>query len=109
MHLTKRLRAFVDDARRSGIASAVVVDGSYITAKDEPEDIDLIVALRPDFDLGQVLRPFEYNIRSRRMIKHLYRFDVFVEVDGSAEYDGWGPIFYARQTGRSWSAHDGAC
>lgn len=86
IRLTERLRAFVEDARRSEIAAALVIDGSYITAKEEPGDIDLIVALRPDFDLSQELRPFEYNIRSRRMVKQLYKFDVFVEVDGSEEY-----------------------
>jgi hypothetical protein len=89
IQLTKRLRLFVDDATRSGIAAAVVIDGSYVTAKEQPGDIDLLVALRPDFDLSQELRPFEYNIRSKRMIKQLYKFDVFVEVDGSDGYLGW--------------------
>ena len=59
LQLTKQLRTFVDEARRSRSASSVVLNGSYVTAKDEPADIDLIVALRPDFDLSQELRPFE--------------------------------------------------
>ena len=86
IQLTKQLRFFVDDARRSGIVTALVIDGSYVTAKEQPGDIDLIVALRPDFNLQQELRPFEYNMRSRRMVRQLYKFDVFVDVDGSDEY-----------------------
>jgi hypothetical protein len=89
IQLTKRLRLFVDDATRSGSVAAVVIDGSYVTAKEQPGAIDLIVALRPDFDLSQELRPFEYNIRSKRMIKQLGKFDVFVEVDGCDGYLGW--------------------
>src|SRR6266849_6080930 len=87
MRLTDKLRRFVEEARQSGIVAAVVIDGSYITAKAEPSDIDLIVALRPDFDLAQELRPFEYNIQSRRRVKEVYRFDLRVAQDGSPLYE----------------------
>jgi hypothetical protein len=86
IHLTTRLRSFIDDARQSGIVAAVIIDGSYVTAKHEPGDVDLIVVLRTDFDLSQELRPFEYNVGSRRMVKQLYRFDVFVDVEESESY-----------------------
>lgn len=88
IQLTKKLRAFLDEVRRAGIASAVVIDDSYVTAKEEPNDVDVIVALRSDFDLSQELRPFEYNVCSRRMIQRQYQFDAFVQVDGSEEYLG---------------------
>ena len=85
--LTEKLRDMEDQARRSGIVAALIVDGSYVTGKEEPGDIDLIVALRKDFDLTLELRPFEYNIQSKRMIRQQYRFDVRVAVDGSDLYD----------------------
>jgi hypothetical protein len=84
--LTERLQAFLEDARRSGIVAAVVIDGSYVTTKEEPGDIDLIVALRTDFDLERELRPFEYNVQSKRLVRQLYRFDVRVAVNGSDLY-----------------------
>jgi hypothetical protein len=65
----------------------VIVDGSYITTKAEPSDIDLILALRADFDLSQELRPFEYNIQSKRNVRRNYGFDVLPAVDGSVAYD----------------------
>ena len=49
----------LEEAKRSGIVAAIVIDGSYVTKKQEPEDIDVIIVLRTDFDLGQPLRPFE--------------------------------------------------
>jgi hypothetical protein len=85
--LTDKLRQFITAARNSGIVRAVVVDGSYITAKPEPGDIDLILVLRADFDLAQELRPFEYNIQSKRMVRRLYGFDVLPAIDGSVAYD----------------------
>ena len=84
--LTEKLKQYVIDVRKSGIANAVIVDGSYITQKPEPGDIDLILALRADFDLAQELRPFEYNVQSKRMVSRLYGFDVLPAVDGSVAY-----------------------
>lgn len=84
--LTERLMSFIQDAGNSGVVSAVVIDGSYITAKEEPSDIDLIVALRPGLDLTTEMRPMEYNIQSKPMVKKLYGFDVLPAVDGSDAY-----------------------
>ena len=47
----------------------------------------MILALRADFDLAQELRPFEYNVQSKRMVSRLYGFDVLPAVDGSVAYD----------------------
>jgi hypothetical protein len=91
--LTERLTRYVQDARNSGVVSAIVIDGSYVTAKDEPGDIDLIVALRPDFDLTAEMRPMEYNIQSKTMVRKLYGFDVFPAVDGSETYQRFLDFF----------------
>lgn len=81
IRLTERLKQYLSDAKRSGVVTAVVIDGSYATAKDEPSDIDLIVVRRPGVDTTN-LRPFEYNAISKAMIRSLYRFDAFsVEAD----------------------------
>jgi hypothetical protein len=94
LKLTEKLRDFLDAARRSGIIAAVVIDGSYVTAKQEPGDIDLVVAYRPDFDLKhEELRPFEYNVLSKRAIRRTYCFDAFIFPDGSQEYHEWVEFF----------------
>jgi hypothetical protein len=82
VRLTERLKAYLAVAAGSGVVVAVVIDGSYVTAKDEPEDIDLIVVRRADVDVTY-LRPFEYNAISKAEIRRAYKFDVFSVVDGS--------------------------
>ncbi len=57
--LTQTLRRYIEDVRKARIAVAVIVDGSYITAKSEPNDIDLVLALRPDVDMSADVRPME--------------------------------------------------
>ncbi len=86
IRLTENLRRFVEDVRRVDVVAAVVINGSYVTAKAEPNDIDVVLALRPEVDLSQELRTFENNIQSKRMVRKLYGFDVRVALDGSELY-----------------------
>lgn len=91
--LTERLIRYIQDARNSGVVSAIVIDGSYVTNKEEPGDIDLVVTLRPDLDLTAEMRPTEYNIQSKPMVRKLYGFDVLPAVDGSETYQRFLDFF----------------
>ena len=91
--LTETLRRYIEDVRKAQIAVAVVVDGSYITQKAEPQDVDLVLALRADVDMGAELRPMEYNVLSERMVRRLYGFDVLSAIDGSLAYKEWVNFF----------------
>jgi hypothetical protein len=64
---------------------ALVVDGSFVTSKAAPGDIDLVVALTSTFPPGG-LAPFVYNAISKRRIKAMYPFDVVVVPDGGDAY-----------------------
>ena len=92
IRLTAKMKDHLDEARRSGLVLAVIVDGSYTTARNEPDDIDMIVVLKPDL-AWESLRPFEYNAVSNRMIRQMYRFDVFAYPEGSVEYDKYLELF----------------
>ena len=61
---------YLAEARQSGLVSAVIVDGSYATSKDEPEDIDLLIVLKADVP-WESLRPFEYNAVSKAAIQQI--------------------------------------
>ena len=91
--LTEALRRYALDAHASGIAVAVLIDGSHVTAKTEPNDVDIILALRSDFDLGAELRPMEYNIQSKRAVKKQYGFDVLPAIEGSEVYEEYLRLF----------------
>lgn len=75
------------------LSPAILIDGSYVTNKEEPGDIDLIVALRSDFDLAAEMRPMEYDIQSKAMVRKLYGFDVLPAVDGSETYQRFLDFF----------------
>ena len=55
-----------------------------MAAIDQPEDIDIILVLPPDWDFHADLRPFEYNLLWRNRTRAKFGFDVFAVASGSA-------------------------
>jgi hypothetical protein len=92
--LIARLKAYLDDARKSRLITAVLVNGSFVTAKEEPNDIDLLVILKPDIAWDS-LRPFEYNAVSKRVVRRTYNFDALVYPEGSPGYEKALSLFQA--------------
>jgi hypothetical protein len=71
--------------RASSTTFSILVDGSFVTAVDAPNDIDLILVLKRDRDFTASTRPFEYNVVSRHRIRRRYGFDVLIAKEGSAQ------------------------
>jgi hypothetical protein len=59
--LFARLQDYVRDLRRTGLAIALLIDGSFVTGRPDPNDIDLVLVLKRYHDFTVDLRPFEYN------------------------------------------------
>lgn len=85
MTLTERLKRYLDEAKKSGVVKAVIINGSYATAIDEPDDVDLIAVLHDGFDWTQELKPYQSNVIDKRAMRRAYRFDGFAYKDGEAE------------------------
>lgn len=83
--LFARLVNYILELRATGMATGLIVDGSFVTRKTEPNDIDLVLILFADHDFTATLRPFEYNVLSRRRVSKLYAFDLLVARENSPE------------------------
>ena len=93
VELFNSLEQFVTELRHSGRFAAVVVDGSFVTAKPEPGDIDIIAALRMDHDWFADLGARDYALVSRSALRRRYRFDVLLATDGGKEYERYVEFF----------------
>ncbi|NOT02816.1 MAG: hypothetical protein HOP29_19630 [Phycisphaerales bacterium] len=92
--LYQQLSEYVTELRQAKLNVSLIVNGSFVMpAVDDPEDIDLILVLPRDWDSQADVRPFEYNLLSKRAIKRKYGFDVFVVRDGSPEEREWIAFF----------------
>jgi hypothetical protein len=85
--LFERLAEYVGNAQASGVVKAVIVDGSFVTDKDIPGDVDLIVVSLPRDILPVNLRPMEYNVLSKRNVRRRYGMDVLSAQEGELEVD----------------------
>ena len=93
IQLFTRLEKLVADLRKSGRFAGVVVDGSFVTAKRMPEDIDVIVALRRDHDWNADLGPSDYALVSRHALRRTFGFDVLFATDGGGDHERYVEFF----------------
>ena len=93
IQLFSRLGQLVVGLRGSKLFVALIVDGSFVTAKPQPEDIDLIVVLHRDHDWSADLGPQEYALVSRPALRRKFGFDVLLAAEGGADYERYIEFF----------------
>ena len=73
------------EARRSGIVKRFLVGGSFVTSKPEPNDFDCILVLDPSMQQHE-LKPIEYNLASRQIVRRLFHGDIIPVIEHSYYY-----------------------
>jgi hypothetical protein len=92
--LCKKLKAYISALKAAEINCSLIVDGSFIMTKvDEPEDIDLVLVLPEDWDIGADLKPYQYNVVAKHRVKQQYRFDLFTVRKNTADEQKWIDFF----------------
>ena len=91
--LFAKLEEFIAEAKRSGIVRGLIVNGSFVTAKLAPNDIDVIIVVAGTHDFAADLSPTEYNILSKQRVRRRFGFDLLVAREGSLEYSRWTEFF----------------
>jgi hypothetical protein len=86
------------EAKRSGIVRRVLVAGSYVTDKAEPNDFDCILVLEP-LIVGGALPPFQYNLVSRKMARRMFGGDILPALDGSTALANYLEFFQTTREG----------
>lgn len=77
---------FMREAESCGLIDAILLDGSFVTVEDEPNDMDLVVVVSSDHDFSREFQPSEYNVLSRRRVHRYFGLDVLVARSESEEY-----------------------
>jgi len=91
--LFAKLQLFVGEARAAGLVRRILVDGSFVTSKPEPNDIDLILIVDSHHDFAADLLPTQYNVVSKRCVYRRFGFDLLVARENSLEYIRWADFF----------------
>jgi hypothetical protein len=85
--LFARLCALVREATDVKFIRSILVDGSFATAKPDPNDIDLILVLSKAPDLAADLLPHEYTLISKRRVQKRYGFDMVAVREETVEFE----------------------
>ena len=91
--LWARLTEFMREAKACQLIEAVLVDGSFVTATFEPNDIDLVLVVSAGYDFKADFKPSEYNILSKRLVNRRFGFDLLVARADSEEYRRYVGLF----------------
>ncbi len=92
--LFRKLRDYLAAVKQAGCGSSVIINGSFVMGcVDEPEDIDLILVLPADWDEAADLRPYQYNLVSKRRVKREFGLDVSVVKPDSEREREWLGFF----------------
>jgi hypothetical protein len=87
------LRDFVRELKSTGIALALIINGSFVTAKSSPEDIDLILVVKPAHDFQGDLSQAEYNVLSAQRVRRRHQFDLLVARADSDQFRRYVTLF----------------
>lgn len=92
--LYTKLVQYVEELRKAGIRGSLIVDGSFVmSCIDEPDDIDVVLVLSEDWDMTANLRPFQYNLISKRDVKRNFPIEVYPVVAGADSEKKWTEFF----------------
>lgn len=78
--LFAKLRSFLDFVRTFGVFSTVIVDGSFVTDKPDPGDIDVVLVL-PNQAAGATLlgKPNVLQLVDQHAVKKTYDVHLFIQ------------------------------
>lgn len=91
--LFKDLARYLDEVAEADVGRYLVVNGSFVTAKPDPNDIDVLLVLRDDLDLARPVPPYEYNARSKKYVRREFGLDLFPVFENDASFDQMIGIF----------------
>ena len=91
--LFAKLEELVLEAKVVGFVRFLIIDGSFVTSKPAPGDIDLIIVVEPGILDQREWAPREYNLLSRNRLRRRYPFDFFVVPLVSTAYNHYLDFF----------------
>jgi hypothetical protein len=81
--LWARFTEFIRQLKGCGFVETIMVDGSFVTEKPNPSDIDLVLVVTTRHDFSADLTPAHYNLLAQRRVRRRFGFDILVVKNGS--------------------------
>lgn len=93
IQLVGRLKRYFAELQSVDLVKFLILDGSFVTSREEPGDIDILLALHSDADLSKDLPPYVLNAISKKSVSKRFGFDLLPASEGSDEYQKYLEFF----------------
>jgi hypothetical protein len=87
------LEIFLAEVRAAGLVRSILVDGSFVTSKADPNDIDLVVVVSSGHDFAADLLPSQYNLLSKFRVRKRFGFDMVAVREDTTGFDEAAAFF----------------
>lgn len=84
--LFSKLEEFIKEIGKTRWVKEIIVDGSFVTGKSEPNDIDVIIGLDSGFEDAEISF-WESRLLNKKFLSKKYGFDVFIEIVASKDFE----------------------
>jgi hypothetical protein len=77
------------------LVEELLLDGSFVTDRPDPHDIDIVVVVAAAHDFGAELPPHQYNLLAQQRVRRRFGFDIVVVKNGTDNL-AWAVEFFAQ-------------
>lgn len=84
---------YLNKIRDLGISGHIVVNGSFVTSKAEPGDIDMVLVLDENFTISDDMTQDEYEALSQDHAFYEYELHLFVGFENDESSEEWIALF----------------
>lgn len=80
--LIEKLEKYTQMVKKAGISGWIIVNGSFVTSKEKPRDIDIILIRKRNFNLSSPVTDLENKILDEEYVKEKYELHLFPTIEG---------------------------
>lgn len=81
--LIDKLNEYISKVKQVGIKGWLIINGSFVTSKDNPNDIDVVLIIKGNYPLSSNITQEEYEIISPNIVKRNYKIHLFIRINGN--------------------------
>ena len=83
VELTNKLQSYLSKVKNVGLTGWLIINGSFVTSKENPNDIDVVLIIKGRYPLSQSISQEEYEIISPNFVKKNYEIHLFIRLNGN--------------------------
>lgn len=83
IELIDKLTKYILKVQKVGLTGWLIINGSFVTSKDFPNDIDVVLIIKGKYPLSRTISQEEYEVISPNIVKKNYKIHLFIRINGN--------------------------